>query len=389
MSGIRPLSRLHLRTRLCLSATLGIFLFSALGCAPRMSRQGSGGTAAVAAALPQASAAYDSGLRLKRAKDHSGALSAFLRATKLDPKHQKAWTEAGNSQLALGQTKAASESFAQALNLSPNDQPARYNLAYTLRKQGRFGEAAEQYKLYLKRSPSDADAHYGLAESLKASGANHAAADAFDAYAKAEKRAAWKQWIAKANVEATRLRKLPKTSPGAPTQPAIAAAAPAVDPMKKSDPKTAKTPGKADLHLSFSAAGKPAASKPAVATPLAPRRPEAFEAGLKQLKSGNYADALVRLNVARSEAPKDSMVLAAIAGAHLGQSEGDLAQRAYEQALASASDPAKPALYLGLGESLRIQGNDESASEAYNRAVQHESASAEIVRICKARLAQR
>ncbi len=375
MPGIAPPFRLH-PSRLWLSALLGIYLVGATGCAPRFSRRAKTGAAAPTPA--KAKAAYDAGLRLKRSKDHRGALSAFLRATKLDAQHQKAWTEAGNSQLALGQTKAASDSFAQALTLAPNDQPARYNLAYTLRKQRRFSEAAQQYKQYLQRSPSDADAHYGLAESLKASGANHEAADAFEAYANAEKRAAWKQWITKARAEASRLRQLPKTKPGTPAP--LAAASPKVTPTKTAGPaQTTKTPKKADLHLSFSASAKAAPT---------PRRPEAFAAGLNELKNGNYADALVRLSVAQREAPNDSMVWAAIAGAHLGQSNGDLAQRAYQRALTTASDPAKPALYLGLGESLRILGEDQSASEAFTKAVQHKSASPAVVRICKTRLAQ-
>ena len=85
---------------------------------------------AARAQSPQAQAAYAEGLQFKRAKDNKAALGAFSRATQLDPSYAPAWTEAGNSQLALQQPDLAAKSFAKALELDPADLTARYNLAY-------------------------------------------------------------------------------------------------------------------------------------------------------------------------------------------------------------------------------------------------------------------
>lgn len=351
---------------------------------------------------PQAQAAFDEGLSFKKAKDYNAALGAFQRATQLDPSYEAAWAETGNSQLSLGQAEAAGQSFTKALELQPANQTARYNLAYALRQQKRFDEAAKQYQLYLQRSPNDADAHYGLAESLKAAGAHLAAAEAYEAYARTEKRATWSKWITKAKQEAADLRRMadaqPVTAPTVSTAPVVAAAAPS----KLSAPAPAPAADKATLnkdsklHLSFSAGG--AAAQPApestpaptpVATPAVARRPEAFEAGLNQLKAGDFEGALVRLKVAQTEAPEDSMVWAAVAGAHLGLRDGPNAEAAYRRALTGAVPEAQAALHLGLGEALRVQGEDEAANQEYVMGAEHPNASAAIQRLCKERLAAR
>ncbi|MCA9556380.1 MAG: tetratricopeptide repeat protein, partial [Myxococcales bacterium] len=137
---------------LALSATLA--LSAAVVSAPRPAL----------AQSAQAKAAYDEGIRFKQAKDHKAAAGAFERALQLDGRYAAAWTELGNSRLALGQTDSAIEAFQSALAIDPNDQTARYNAAYALRQQRRYEEAAEAYQQYLQRSPDDPDAHYGLAE---------------------------------------------------------------------------------------------------------------------------------------------------------------------------------------------------------------------------------
>ncbi|CAN0599634.1 unnamed protein product, partial [Laminaria digitata] len=93
--------------------------------------------------------------------------------------------------------------------------------------------------------------------------------------------------------------------------------------------------------------------------------PEALEAGINQLKAGAFADALARLKVAQAEAPEDPMVWAALASAHLGLLEGEQAAAAYRRALSTASEAAQPALHFGLGEALRVQGEDAEARKAF------------------------
>ena len=101
---------------LALSATLA--LSAAVVSAPRPAL----------AQSAQAKAAYDEGIRFKQAKDHKAAAGAFERALQLDGRYAAAWTELGNSRLALGQTDSAIEAFQSALAIDPNDQTARYNV---------------------------------------------------------------------------------------------------------------------------------------------------------------------------------------------------------------------------------------------------------------------
>lgn len=355
---------------------------------------------------PEATAAFNEGLAFKKAKDYAAALGAFQRAAQLDPKYAQAWAERGNSHLSLGQAKAATDSFDTALKLDPANQTARYNMAYALRQQKRFDEAAKQYQLYLQRSPDDADAHYGLAESLKAAGAHLAAAEAFEAYARTEKRATWKKWIAKAKQEAVALRAKakaqPPTAPTVSTAPVVAAAAktPKAKPPKAT-PAAAMTPAKKapKLHLSF-AEGHTSKDKAPEAVPAtdvaaaapAPAKgghPQALQAGINQLKAGAFADALVRLKVAQAEAPDDAMVWAAVGSAHLGQLQGEQAAAAYRRALSNASEAAQPALHFGLGEALRVQGEDDAARKSYAAAADHGSVTPKIQSLAQTRLAAR
>lgn len=347
---------------------------------------------------PEAKSAYNEGLRFKTAKDDDAALKSFLRATELDPSFAAAWTEVGNSQLGLDRAPAAAKSFSRALQLEPADLTARYNLAYTLRQLGRYQEAAEQYRRYLEQKPDDADAHYGLAESLKAAGDLRGAADAFEAYAKSEKRPTWKQWVAKARAEAASLREqAAKQAPEAAGSPAVAAAQPKAKApeAKPSPPTAAATPAKTSgLHLSFSNQA-PAAEAPEDGAPMAAAagpvrssaRPEAFEAGLTRLRAGDYPAALARLKVARAEAPEDAVVLAALAGAHLGLLQGKEAADTYRVAMRSAAPGAMAALHFGLAEALRLQGDDAGARAQFSRAAEHEQSPPALQKIARERIA--
>lgn len=341
------------------------------------------GPAAEAAAPPAgAIVALREGVRLKKENRLQDAISKLEQATQLAPNYVEAWTELGNTHLARQAYGPAAASFTRAVKLKPDHAVARYNLAFSLRKLNRHTEAAEQYRLYLQQKPDDPDAHYGLAEALRSAGDNLAAAEAYEAYARTEKDPAQRKWVDKAKETAARLRREAGTKKAA--APALAKA-PAVE--KKAGEK---------LHLSFAGSGrKKAAKEPPRKSKTPPKdaptknghRPEAFRAGLTQLQGGDYAAALPRLQTALRQMPEDSLILAAVAGAHLGLDQAEQAEAAYVAAIRTASNDALPGLYLGLGEAQRMQGKDAEARVAYQKALGHARASNSIKRFSRERMA--
>lgn len=332
------------------------------------------------AAPPSAAVdAYKEGARLAKAKDSAGAIAALEKAVKIDPSYAEAWSELGNTHLTGGSIDEAIRAFSQAVKHRPDFQVARYNLAYALKKKGSYPKAAEHYRIYLQRDPDDADAWFGLAESLRQGGESAAAAEAYEAYVAREKRPKQAKWVKKAEEQAKALRKASGTT--------AAAATPAKQPLQKEPAATGTK------HVSFSAKPKrgeaavpaaaeasieeaPVAEKAAVvAGSKAPaKRPEMFEAGLGYLKAGDYETALPRLESAAKSAPEDAFVLAALGSAHLGLRQGKEAEVAYRRALATARPEAVPAIWLGIGESMRMLGEPAQALEAFDRIAKDESA---------------
>jgi hypothetical protein len=260
--------------------------------------------------------------------------------------------------------------------------------------------------LYLQRDPRDADAHYGLAESLKAANEPLAAAEAYEEYAKVERRPGQAKWIQKAEETAKQLRAGLEGEKKAPLAAAVAKQP--LNPPKKQS-KDDIIPVEDDFPPETAAAAAPTkaakgdAKKPAandvsvevtkdeddaVATGavLAGPRPESFTGGIESLKQGDYAGALPKLAAAAKEAPEDALVLAALAGAHLGLEHGPEAEATYRRALAGASADAVPAIYFGIGESLRFQGENKKALETYELAMKHEAATANLKKLLSERI---
>lgn len=342
------------------------------------------------AAAPPAGAivALREGLRLKKEGRLGDAVTKLEQATKLAPDYAEAWAELGNAHLGRQDYAPAASSFARALKLKPDYTVARYNLAFSLRKQNKHKEAAEQYRLYIQDKPNDSDAHYGLAEALRAAGDELAAAEAYEAYARTEKNPAQQKWVKKAQETAAELR---REAGGEKKQPTAAAKTKQPKATRVPPPK-AKASGK--LHLSFSEAkdapkktGEEVDDSVLDAPVRKGTRPEAFEAGLNHLQSGDYASALVRLETAQREMPEDGLILAAIAGAHLGLRQAEQAEAVYLRAINVSATDALPGLYLGLGEARRIQGKRADARVAYQKALDHERASNSIKRFSRERMA--
>jgi tetratricopeptide (TPR) repeat protein len=338
----------------------------------------------------RAMAAFNEGKRLFKDHQVDEAIEKLEEAVKLAPSFGEAWTELGNAHLEKQAYQEAAGAYDRGLKAKPDQTVARYNLAFSLRKLGKHFEAAHHYRLYLQQQPNDADAHYGLAESLRAAGDKLAAAEAYEAYARAEKNPSQQKWIAKAKETAAQLRAEAKSE----QKPAVAAAPP--------PPPPPTTPAKQDnLHLSFSSKPPETKQKPAVkeetkvitkAEVTEPAkvkgvRPESFRAGLTDLQNGDYAAALPRLETADRERPNDPLILAALAGAHLGLEHGSQAEAMYQRALSSAADDAQPGLYLGLGEAQRLLGKTALALESYRRALEHARATTSIKRFTEERIA--
>lgn len=328
-----------------------------------------------------ASRAHQEGLAFAKNGQFPRAREALGRAVSLDPSFAEAWADLGNIELALGNMTPAITAFERALKVRPELQTARYNLAYSLRNAKAFDRAAEHYRLYLQRDPDDPDALYGLGEALRAVGDLRAAAEAYEAYARVEERPGQAKWVAKARelTEALRAQAArdppPASPPPGPAGRTTPAPSPASPPTASASPPTV---------AAGSSAQSPEARDAQVIRPHA--RPSAFETGLTGLKQGDFRGALGPLSTAAHDAPDDALVLAALGSAHLGLRQGKESEVAYRRALKTASKGALAGIYLGLGEALRLQGEDREAREAYRSAQAHEAAPEAIKKLAGERL---
>lgn len=316
--------------------------------------------APVQAATPEATAARAEAKTALAEGRIDDARAALKRATTADPSFVEAWVELGNTSLTAGDLATAIEALRKALQLRADQTLPRYNLAYALRKQGRYAEAAQEYQTYLSSNKNDADAHYGLAESLRLSGDPLAAADAYETYAATEKRPEQEKWVQKARATAAELR----AQAGVPAKPAakpdLAAAA------KRETPSLTAEPKKISLTKAAPVSEAPA---PAPVSEAPSARPESFSAGLNQLKAGDFAGALIRLQVALSERPDDPMILAGVGSAQLGSGDAEAAEKSFLEAQRLAPAQAQAPLALGLGEAQRAQGRTAEAVAAYRKAL--------------------
>jgi tetratricopeptide (TPR) repeat protein len=115
-------------------------------------------------------------------------------------------------------------------------------------------------------------------------------------------------------------------------------------------------------------------------------RPYGFEVGVAALKRGDFEGAVGPLEAAARAKADDTLILAALAGAHLGLRELEQAESEYKQALAHASPDAAPPIRLGLAESYRLRGQDEEANEAYRQVLDDPRATQEVKRVAAVRI---
>ncbi|MCK6551180.1 tetratricopeptide repeat protein [Myxococcota bacterium] len=344
---------------------------------------------ALAEPPPAAVAARDEGLKLSKENMHEQAAEALQRAVKLDPGFAEAWADLGNTYIVMGSMKDAIAAFESAVRIRPDMQTARYNLAFALRKTASHKRAAEQYRLYLQRDPEDADACYGLAESLKAQGDALAAAEAYERYAAVEKRPSQEKWIEKAKVQAKELRAGVAAKEAAmkaelaatKTRDATPASASTTltDGAKGSTTelgltaipstnarKTNVTPEQLDEARARSEGGATVGGGDRGAS--VGRRSPALDRALASLKRHDFAAARKDAELASKDAPDDAIVLSALAAAQLGDGRAADAEVTYRRAITAAKPEALPALYFGLGEALRAQGEKAAAKDAYAKA---------------------
>jgi len=92
---------------------------------------------------------FGEGCRLADSGEHTAAIEAFSKCTKVDPTHADAWHNMGCSLLELGRVDDAVSSFAQALALRPNDSATCFARGLAREKSGDPVGAAEDFTRYL------------------------------------------------------------------------------------------------------------------------------------------------------------------------------------------------------------------------------------------------
>ncbi len=104
---------------------------------------------------PQLSEAwYQQGNTLARLKHYSEAVEAYNQAIELQPDKYETWYNRGNVLVRIKDYKTALESFDKALEIQPDDYEAWHNRGTLLRKFHRFEEALASYDRALSLRPN-------------------------------------------------------------------------------------------------------------------------------------------------------------------------------------------------------------------------------------------
>lgn len=106
------------------------------------------------------------GYCLNLAKKHKDAEKVCLRALRVEPENDAAWTNLGNSYRGLKNLPEAESAYRTALNLQPNNARYSYNLANTLHALEKFQLAKDHYLKTIQIDPLFAEAYNNLSVCL-------------------------------------------------------------------------------------------------------------------------------------------------------------------------------------------------------------------------------
>lgn len=122
---------------------------------------------------------FEEGKKLKNAGDLAGALDAFRRSIKLNPRVAAPWIGLAQVLHANSQFEDARECLKRASAADPTNSDARLQLANAHKDLGFVEEAKREFDNALKLNPKAAAIHFGLGELLEDIGKPEAAADAY------------------------------------------------------------------------------------------------------------------------------------------------------------------------------------------------------------------
>lgn len=101
---------------------------------------------------------------------HSGNTNAAIpllqRATEVQPKHKRAWSELGLAYLSMGKLDAGIGALRKQLEVNPSDEHANDYLGLALEQQQRDDEAALAFRRQIELNPLDTIAHSALGNIL-------------------------------------------------------------------------------------------------------------------------------------------------------------------------------------------------------------------------------
>jgi tetratricopeptide (TPR) repeat protein len=105
----------------------------------------------------------ESGLKLHRAGNISGAATEYLIAVNTDPSHFEANYNLGLASYQAGNFRRSLSAYEQALSIKPTDEDARYNFALALDRAGYPIDAANELQRLLSANDQRTDAHLSVA----------------------------------------------------------------------------------------------------------------------------------------------------------------------------------------------------------------------------------
>jgi tetratricopeptide (TPR) repeat protein len=95
--------------------------------------------------------------------DSAGAVDAYLKSLKLEPKSAEVQLSLGHAYIKLKKDREAIGAFKESVKLNPNVAEAQYGLGFANFRMERFREASEAFKKATALDNRMAKAHYGLA----------------------------------------------------------------------------------------------------------------------------------------------------------------------------------------------------------------------------------
>lgn len=124
------------------------------------------------------------GNRLYYRGDYDGAIAAYRKALKIDPKYAVAHYDIGLALDAQGKKTEAIAAYRRAIRFDPKDADAHYALGLTLSDVGKLDEAIAAYRKAIALKPEQPGAYFNLGLALRDKGKRKEAREVFEKYLK-------------------------------------------------------------------------------------------------------------------------------------------------------------------------------------------------------------